>query len=724
MKRLVLITLAVLVSRVTPSHAQWRYAPTRTVDASDTYFGKTYKDPYRWLENLKDPEVEAWFKAQATMTDDILAKIPGRDALAREWMELDKLKPAQYSAIRYEHGRVFYKKTLGGENVGKLYYRDGWTGAEKLLFDPGTYKPIGAAAGAITTIVSIAPSPDGRYVALGFSASGAEYSEIRVVDVGQRKLMPESMYPSYGPSGWTMDSKSLFYDAGKVTDIKSPGIELHRKTRLHRLGSKVAGDVDFFSDESDPELGITAKEFPTAAIDESYPDYVIGSVGTVQAEMRVFYAPVAQIKAGGKLDWKVLARTSDNLVRGMVFYKDHVYAVTHAGAPRYKLVRTSVTRPDWQHAETVLAEGSDSIQSITKSKSFLFVVYSNGIVGRVVKVDLDTGKPSEVKLPGTAGTVEVECVDWRSNRCIVTTTSWIQPTTLWDYDADKDALARSIFQTDVRYPGFDNLVTEEVEVPGHDGTMVPLSIIHRKDLRLDGSSSAILQGYGAYGVSYTPSFSVRNSIALHGVVLGYAHPRGGSEKGEAWYKAGYKATKPNTWKDFISCAEYLIKKGYTSASKLGGTGTSAGGILISRAITERPDLFGAAVCNVGCANAMRLEFTPNGPVNTPEFGTVADPVEVQALYEMDGVQHVAAGVKYPAVLGVGGWNDPRVPPWQPAKLVAAMQNASTSGKPVLMKVNYDNGHFTEEKLVTFKNFAGQYAFLLWQTGHKEFQPAK
>jgi prolyl oligopeptidase len=200
--------------------------------------------------------------------------------------------------------------------------------------------------------------------------------------------------------------------------------------------------------------------------------------------------------------------------------------------------------------------------------------------------------------------------------------------------------------------------------------------------------------------------------------------RGGSEKGEAWYKAGYKTTKPNTWKDFISTAEYLIKNGYTSAGKLAGTGTSAGGILISRAVTERPDLFAAAVCNVGVANAMRVEFSPNGPVNTPEFGTVQDPTEAQALYEMDGVQHVRPGVKYPAVLGVAGWNDPRVVPWQPGKFVAALQASSTSGKPVLLKVNYDDGHFTEEKTVTFRNFAGQAAFMLWQTGHAEFQPPK
>jgi|CZKI01.1.fsa_nt_gi prolyl oligopeptidase len=714
MKLLTCLTLSLLAAA--PSHAQWSYPPTKTVDAADTYFGVTYKDPYRWLENLKDKNVESWFKAQAKLTDDLLARIPGRDALAREWMDLDKLHPARYDSITYENGRVFYKKTLGGENVGKLFLREGWDGAEKLLFDPGPYK-----AGITTTIVSIVPSIDGQHVVIGLSSGGAEWSELRILDVDRGTLLPESTYPSYGAYTWALDGKSFFYDAGKVTDIKSLGVELNRKTRVHRLGTGFAEDIDFFSNEKNPELGIEPKEIPGAYIDESYPGYVFGQVGTVQNEMRIFYAPISEMDHA-EIKWDVLCQTSDDLVRGLQFNGDYAYAVTHANAPKYRVVRTSVRHPDWKNAETVIPEAQDSIQSIAKSKDYLFVVYSDGILGRIVKYDFATGKPSEIRLPAS-GTVDISCPDWRSNRCIVTITSWTVPTTLYDLDGKTETCAKSIFNTDVSYPGFENLVTEEVEAPGHDGVMVPLSIIHLRGIPMDGGNCCILEGYGAYGISYTPLFRVRHSIALRGVVLAYAHPRGGSEKGEAWYKAGYKTTKPNTWKDFISCAEYLVRKGYTSPQRLAGTGTSAGGILISRAITERPDLFAAAVCNVGWANAMRTEFTPNGPVNTPEFGTVKDPVECKALYEMDGFLHVLKGVSYPAVMGVGGWNDPRVVPWAPAKFVAALQNASASGKPVLMKVNYDNGHFTEEKIVTFQNFAGQYAFMLWQTGHRDFQPA-
>ena len=293
-----------------------------------------------------------------------------------------------------------------------------------------------------------------------------------------------------------------------------------------------------------------------------------------------------------------------------------------------------------------------------------------------------------------------------------------------DLNLETDVFTPSKLNKPTKYPAeYDNLMVEEVEIKGHDGTMIPVSIIYKKGLQKNGKNVTIMESYGAYGSSMTPYFNyMLNALVTKDVIIAIPHVRGGGEKGQAWYKAGFKTTKPNTWKDFNSCAEWLIKNGYTSANKLSGTGTSAGGILISRAITERPDLYAAAVCNVGCANAMRFEATPNGPGNAPEFGTVKDSLECRALHEMDGVAHVQYGVHYPAVMSVAGWTDPRVIAWQPGKLAAAMQNCSASDRPVLLKVNYDNGHFTEDKNVTFSNFADQYSFLLWQSGHKDFQP--
>jgi prolyl oligopeptidase len=709
-------SVLVLVSSIA-SHAQWVYPPTRVVDSSDTYWGRTYKDPFRWIENIKSKEVEAWFKGQAMLTDSLLNRIPGRDLLVQEWTGLDKLQPAVYSDFGVEKGRVFYRKTQAGENVGKLYFREGWNGAERLLFDPLSFRK-----GQVTSIQTIMPSPDGKRVVLGLSASGAETSEIRILNVDSGTILADSLYPSFGPTCWSLDNSSFYYISQKTADNKSPEFELHTKTKLHKLGTDASADIDLFSDASYPGLLIAPNEFPVASIDETYAGIIVGSVSTVQSEMKVYYAPTKDLLKPA-ISWKVLCQISDSLVRGLEFHGKMVYAATHRGSPKYKLIATSVDHPDWAHAETILPEAKDALQYFTRGKDYLLAVYSNGIVGRVVAYRFADRKAWEVSLP-TSGTVDVVCPDRFTNRFLITITSWTAPDTRYDFDADLNTIAKSQFNTDVTYPGFGELVTEEVEAPGEDGTMIPLSIIYKKGIPRDGTNCCLLGGYGAYGVSHSPSFNIRYSVALRGVVLAFAHVRGGGEKGEGWYRAGYKTTKPNTWKDFISCAEYLVRNKYTSPGHLAGTGTSAGGILISRAITERPDVFGAAICNVGCANAMRMEFSPNGPANIPEFGTVRDSVECRSLYEMDGVQHVQAGVRYPAVLCVGGWNDPRVIAWEPGKFAAALQRASTSGKPVLMLVNYDNGHFTEEKEVTFKNFANQYSFVFWQTGHPDFQPRK
>jgi prolyl oligopeptidase len=712
------LVAAGIVLFTAPATAQWRYPPAPTSDAVDTWHGKVYRDPYRPLEDTNDKTVAAWFKAQAVITDNALARIPGRDALVREWLAMDKRTPPRYRDIHVESERVFYRKTLGGGNIGKIYFRERWDGVEHLLFDPATYKK-----SSDTAVKAFMPSFDGKYVLLGLAAKGGEWSELRVLKVESRELLADAIYPAlwFGLS-WLPDSTAFLYNGSSVTDIKSPDIELNRQLRVHRLGSPVSDDRDILSGASTPDLGIYPKEFPLGNVPESAPDRLIGRLGTVQSEMRLYTAPVAEL-GKPRITWQSLAQRSDNLVRSLAVDGNWLYAATHSGAPHYRVVRSLIDKPDWKNAETVIPEAADSIETIAESKDFLFVAYSDGIRGRVIQYHLATGRVQPVALP-LAGAIELSCPDAHSNRCLVTVSSWLRPPTVFEVDGDSGSVTKSKFSGDAEYPELADLVSEEIEIPGHDGTPIPLSIIRRTDMKLDGSNPCILEGYGAYSISYTPYFDPKFSVAAHGVVVAFVHVRGGGEKGEAWYRAGYKTTKPNTWKDFISAAEYLIAKGYTSAQHLSGRGTSAGGILISRAITERPDLFAAAVVNVGVANAMRAEFSPNGPVNTPEFGTVKDPVEAQALYEMDGLQHVQPGVHYPGVLGVAGWNDPRVAVWEPGKFVAAVQQASTSGRPALLLVNYDNGHFTEEKSVTFRNFANQYAFALWQTGHQGFQPRK
>jgi prolyl oligopeptidase len=719
MKTILIAILITLISCLQVS-AQYHYPATRTVDSSDTYFGVTYHDPYRWLEYIETPEVATWFKQQATYTDSVLNNLNGKDSLIAEWKALDKLQPAVINMFSYENGRLFYRKTLPGENVGKIYYRQGANGTEQLLFDPISYIP-----GKTLSVQSITSSYDGKKLAIAYAQQGAEVSVIKVMDVDSKQFLKDSIYPSAGFENWAYDNNSFLYSWIKSDDSKDPTSRLSSKTKLHVLGADPNADVDYFSNASYPELNIDPSVYPFVLLDEDSKNYVFSGEGSVQNEFKFYYAPIDQFNAK-KINWNVLCAPSDKLVRGIVIKDDDVYAITYSNAKNYKVIASSLKHPDWKNATTIAAEQPDkTIENISYSKDYMFITYSDGINNFLSKYNFATKKTSEIKLP-FSGTVDFTCFNTKSNDCLVGITSWNKPHTEFNYNAETDAFTPSSFNKPVVYPAaYQDLVTEEVQVKGHDGVMIPLSIIHKKGIKMDGTNICFMDSYGAYGISMTPAFSLReNALAVRNVIVAIPHVRGGSEKGEDWYKAGYKTTKPNTWKDFISCAEYLIDKGYTSPQKLAGTGTSAGGILISRAVTERPDLFAAAICNVGCANAMRLEFGANGPVNVPEFGTVKDSTECRALYEMDGMQHVVNGTKYPAVICVGGWNDPRVVAWEPGKFAAALQNASTSGKPVLLKINYDNGHFTEDKNVTFANFANQYAFVLWQCGHPDFQPKK
>ena len=350
--------------------------------------------------------------------------------------------------------------------------------------------------------MSYTPSPDGRHVVLALSAAGAEYSELRPIEVESRKMLSETVYPSgteRSVGRWTASRFSM--TPARSPTSRVPEIELNRKTVCTRWAARSRPTSTSSAMKATPISRFPPRKSRWHSSTSCTRFYVVGNVATVQNEMRLFVAPTAQMMPNSKLTWSVLALPSDKLVRGIVFYKDDVYTVAHTGAPRYKIVHTRVDHPDWKTAETVVPEAKDSIQSISHSKSFLFVVYFDGIVGRLVKHTLDTGKATEVKLPAS-GTIDINCPDFRTDQCIVFTTSWIQPTTLYDFDAEKGTFTKSIFNTAISYPGFENLVTEEVEVPGHDGTMIPLSIIHRKDLKLDGSASAILEGTAPTGSAH------------------------------------------------------------------------------------------------------------------------------------------------------------------------------------------------------------------------------
>src|SRR5690554_5615488 len=317
-----------------------------------------------------------------------------------------------------------------------------------------------------------------------------------------------------------------------------------------------------------------------------------------------------------------------------------------------KVIAVDIENPDFENSR-VLFEAMDGwkIENIIESKDFLVITLNKNILeSSCYKYDFNTGALSPLTLP-LEGTFGLLPASHTSNELVVYHAGWTRFLQLYDFNLDTDELSEGFLYRSLILDGMENSVSKTLEVPSHDGALVPLTVTYDSTLmRGDGSNICMLSGYGSYGINTPPIFrSSELPLLKRGVILAHAHVRGGSEKGLNWYLAGKKANKPNTWKDFNACAEYLIDNRYTSANKMGCEGASAGGILIGRAITERPDLYKVAIPLVGAMNALRLEFTPNGPANTTEFGTVADSLEFHALLEMDAMHHVKQDVNYPAL---------------------------------------------------------------------------
>jgi prolyl oligopeptidase len=372
----------------------------------------------------------------------------------------------------------------------------------------------------------------------------------------------------------------------------------------------------------------------------------------------------------------------------------------------------------------VVPGGSYVVKSLAVAKDALYAGILDGVPAKILRVAFEPGaQPAAIELPTEEPSGSVVAARPDVSGVLIRTNSWTRVGRLYAYDADRRTLTDTGFLPEGKFDAPDWLTSEEVMVASQDGVQVPLSIIHRRDLRLDGHNPTLLSGYGAYGFTMSPHYDPEQLAWLEqGGVLAIAHVRGGGAFGKPWHHAGRKLTKPNTWKDFIACAEHLIKAGYTSPQKLAGKGGSAGGILIGRAITERPDLFAAAQISVGCTDMLRFETTMNGPPNVPEFGTVTREDEFRGLLAMSTFHHIRDGVKYPAVLLTHCINDPRVEPWESAKTTARLQAATASDRPVLFRVDYHSGHgIGSTRTQRQEELADVWSFLLWQFGDARFR---
>lgn len=701
------------------TQAQFKYPATPERPVVDDYFGTKVTDSYRWLEDMNSPEVQKWFKEESDFTNSIVKTIPGRDALFNRMKEIQALGGDSYGIIRQLDQNYYYIKNTKGESIYKLYYRKGKNGAETLLIDPATIKK----GGAITTFTI---SPDNKKLAVTIAEDGAEVCDIKIMDIESKTFLDDKLSPVWSEFNFefTPDSKAITYTQMVTSDNTSDDFLKNMKSLLHVIGTDPKTDKILASKENNPELGLLKEQFPHIMFSNDYA-YIILDIGSTKNEEFSFYAPFSELSKA-KINWKPLIKYEDGIVASQIM-GDKLFFITHKNAPNYKLAYTSIKKPDFNNPTILVPESDKILRRLRKSKNFLYYNLSDGINQETFSLNIKTLETKLIPLPiGANGGYSIS--PRQNDEMMFFNNSWITPSTDYDYNGVTAKLEKSKEMTsNGSFPDFGkDYVVKEVEIPSHDGVMVPLSIIYPKNIKMDGSTPCYITGYGGYGISEYPYFVGPGLMTLleQNTIVAFAHIRGGGEKGNKWHEDGMKAKKPNTWKDFIACSEYMIKEKYTSKEKLIGNGVSMGGVLIGRSITERPDLYKVALVEVGCTNTIRMETTPNGPNQIPEIGTLKNEEDVKHILEMDSQSKVKKGEKYPAVLIRTGINDPRVVPWEPGKFAAILQNYSSSQNPVLLHVNYANGHHSSDLDVTFGDEADMYAFALWQVGDPRFQIKK
>jgi prolyl oligopeptidase len=525
----------------------------------------------------------------------------------------------------------------------------------------------------------------------------------------------------FGGVSWLPGNKSFLYNRlQKLTpDMPRTAFEQRSRMYVHELGQDPEQDRFVFGYGYSPDLKIEDNDLSFASYTPGSP-YILGVLahGT-QNEATAYVIPIDQLKAQ-HIVWKKLFDV-DAAITNLSQHNDDIYLLTHKNKPRYEVTRTSLKNPDVAHATVVIPASEVVIQEADVASDGIYIRDLDGGIGRMRRLSFD-GKIEPISAGKGLSVADISVTPTEPG-ALVHVVSWTTSPTFLRYDPRSKAASETGIQPPIPVDtsGYE---AEEVKAKSADGTMIPLSIIHSKNLAHDGNHPTHLIGYGAYGISYDAHFDpVWLAWLERGGVIAFAHVRGGGEYGEEWYRAGYKLTKQHTIDDFIASAQYLIEHKYTSPQRLSGEGTSAGGILIGGAVTQRPDLFAGALIRVGCSNATRMEFTPNGPPNIAEFGSVTDADGFKGLYAMDAYQHVKDGTAYPGILLTAGINDPRVDPSQPAKMTARLQSATSSKKPVLLRVDYDAGHgMGSTRAQHDLEFADEMSFLLWQFGDPDFQP--
>lgn len=694
-------------------------APVRNV--SETFFGTVVDDPYRDFEDIKAPVVAAWMKAHSNFAHATLKRIAGRDALRAKLEDYDSSAAARVTGVQRLPGDLYFFERRGAkDDQFKLYMRRGLNGPDKLLFDPETLKK---KTGKPHAINYYSASPDGKLVAVGVSAAGSEDASMRIIETATGKQRgPEIPRAQFGAVAWTPDASAIYFHRLQALAKGAPPTDKYQRSSVvvMKPGAGEAGIRTVLT--AGVDLGIPVTEFPILDV---LPDgrVVLTAVDGVSPDFAAWHTTLAALRAG-KPQWQKLFGREDGIT-GLTLQGERVYVLSFKGASRFKLLGGTLQGFSPSTASVLVAESQRVLTGIASAQDGLYLEARDGNVKRLFKLaHADGAQAQEVGLP-VLGSFTLNSVRTDQSGLLLDLQSWTRARQIYAVGADG-----SVRNTGLQPAGpFDapaDMVASEVMVKSHDGVLVPMSIIHRQGVKLDGSNPTLLYGYASYGITEEPFFSPSRLAWMdQGGVFAIANPRGSSVFGRQWHDDGKQATKPNTWRDFIACAEYLIAQKWTQPAKLGIWGGSAGGILVGRAMTERPDLFTAVVPEVGSLDMVRMETTPNGVPNIPEFGSRKTEAGFRALLAMSTYHQIKDGTAYPAVLLPHGVNDPRVEVWNSTKTAARLLSANpdrANTKPVLLRLDYESGHgMGSTKSQTLDARADTFAFLLWQMGVPGFE---
>jgi prolyl oligopeptidase len=696
---LILFSVVLAFAACQKEAAKLNYPVTKKVDQVDDYFGTKVADPYRWLEDDNAEDTKAWVEAQNKVTFGYLDTIPYRPKIKERLTEI--FNYPRYSSPFRAGEYYFFTKNDGLQNQSVYYIQKGLEGAPEVFLDPNALSPDGTVRMNI-----IAVSKDDRYVALSRGEAGSDWTEIRVMEIATKRELPDRVqWVKFSGASWKGDG---FYYSGY--DKPAPGEELKGKNEFmkvfyHKLGDPQANDVVVYEDKAHPlrTYGAGTTE------DEKYL-YLILSEGTSGNELHI--KDLTKKDAPFTLLFPGFANDSSpiEVVDGKVI----VY--TNVDAPNYRVVLIDPANPAKENWTTVIPEKPEVLSGAGTASGFMFCDYLKDANTKIYQHKLDGTLVREIELPalGSAGGFGGK----RDEKTLFYSfTSFTYPPTIYKFDPATGA-SEVFRKSEVKFDP-SAYETKQVFCASKDGTKVPMFIVHKKGLALDGKNPTFLYAYGGFNISETPSFSAANIVLLeNGGVYALANLRGGGEYGEAWHKAGMLEKKQNVFDDFIAAAEYLIKEKYTSTARLAIAGASNGGLLVGAVMAQRPDLFGVAFPAVGVMDMLRYHKFTIGWAWAVEYGSSDNEKDFPYLYAYSPLHNFKDGACYPATMVTTADHDDRVVPAHSFKFAATLQEKHACAKPVVIRIQTRSGHGSSNLTKAIESLTDQWSFMFFNMGFK------